>query len=140
MKSPITAVACLLAVGLVGEVSAQSCPVGTTQVDAQSVVAGNTLCAASGSDQWQEFHSGGPGGTLIDYKKGPSDAVDRTATVGTWTVTGTGANTVLTHSYTGGSSFSWRVCQASSTYTLVSTGGAVTITGATVKAGQVSCH
>ncbi len=139
MKSPITVVACLLAVGLVGEVSAQSCPGGTTQVaNVGALVSSHTLCAARGGDRWQEYHSGGSGGgPLIDYKKGPSDAVDPTTTVGTWAAT-SGANSVLTHSYTGGSSFSWLVCQAGSTYTLVSTGGAGNIP-ATIIPGQGSC-
>lgn len=143
MKSPITFVACLLAVGLVGEASAQSsCPSGTSQVsNVTTLVSTHTLCAARGSDRWQEYHSGGPSsGPLIDYKLGPSNTVDPTAPVGSWTASN-GANSLLTHTYSGGSSFSWLVCQvgSSSTYTLVSTGGAGTITGATVIAGQAAC-
>lgn len=129
--------------GFLGQAVAQSaCPSGSSRVsNVQSLVSGKTLCAARGSDRWQEFHNGGPsGGALIDYKLGASHAVDPTTTVGAWTAQN-GANSLLTHSYTGGSSYPWMVCQVgtSSVYTLVSTGAAGTITGATFLGGQVAC-
>lgn len=129
--------------GFLGQAVAQSaCPSGSSRVsNVQSLVSGRTLCAARGSDRWQEFHNGGPsGGALIDYKLGASHAVDPTTTVGAWSAQN-GANSLLTHSYTGGSSYPWMVCQVgtSSVYTLVSTGAAGTITGATFLGGQVAC-
>lgn len=133
-------VAALLASGLVGNVSAQSCPIGTQQVtDIPTWIGGKTLCASSGSDRWQEFHSGALGGPLIDWKLGSGHPVDPTETVGTWSV-GTGG--VLTHAYTGGSSYSWIVCRPgnSPNHALVSTGASTTITGATVRSGQGSCN
>lgn len=131
----------LLLLGVVGHATAQvACPAGSTRVMAVGpLVAGNTLCAVRGSDRWQEQHRGsGSNGELWDYKLGPGNPVDPTKVVGTWSATN-GANSSLTHTYTGGSSFSWLVCQVGTTYTLVSTGTAGTITGATVLAGQTSC-
>lgn len=129
--------------GFMGQATAQSsCPAGTARVNnVQSLAGGKTLCAVRNADKWQEFHQGGPNsGNLFDYKRGPTDPVDPTSKVGTWTAAN-GANSLLTHSYTGGSSYSWLVCQvgASSTYTLVSTAAAGTINGATFAAGQVAC-
>ena len=142
MKTRITMVGCLLAAGLVGQAAAQSCPGGTSRVNnVRDLVGGKTLCAARSPDRWQEFHSGGPAsGALIDYKLGPANAVDPTKTVGSWAAEN-GASSLLTHSYTGGSSFPWLVCQVGSStrYTLVSTGAAGTITGATFANGQVAC-
>jgi hypothetical protein len=131
----------ILAVGLVGQSLAQlACPAGTTRVtQLQQLVGGNTVCAVRGADQWQEFHQGASGGALIDFKKGPTDPVDPTATVGTWSAQN-GANSSLTHTYTDGSSFAWLVCQVTpTTYTFVSLGGAGTITGATIRVGQGAC-
>jgi hypothetical protein len=60
-------------------------------------VGGRTICSPSsctGSNcSWQEQHRSG--GQLWDYKKGPSDAVDPSEQVGTWSISG---NTV-THTY-----------------------------------------
>lgn len=142
MKLKVT-LALLSAAGFLGQAVAQSaCPSGSTRVNnVQSLASGKTLCAARGGDRWQEFHNGGPSsGALIDYKLGSGHAVDPTTTVGTWSAQN-GANSLLTHSYTGGSNHPWLVCQvgASSVYTLVSTGAAGTITGATFLGGQVAC-
>jgi hypothetical protein len=76
---------------------------------------------------------------LIDWKLGTGHPTDPTTQVGTWSA-GSDAEAVLTHTY-GSTSYSWMVCQptAGTNYTLVSTSGAPTITGVTVKAGQGSC-
>jgi hypothetical protein len=127
-------------VALSGSAAAQSCPTGTNRVFAPAAtVRGTTMCAVRGADRWQEFHA--TGGSLVDYKKGPGDAVDPMETVGTWSAT-TGDASLLTHTYTGGGSFAWAMCReggpSSMTYTLVSTTGG-TITGVTLRSGQVSC-
>lgn len=49
-------------------------------------VEGYTLCTSRGKDSWQEYHE--RGGRLIDYKMGPSDKIDPTKQVGTWTSAG----------------------------------------------------
>ena len=133
----------LLLLGAVGHATAQvACPAGSTRVvNVGNLVAGNTLCAVRGSDKWQEQHRGtGLGGPLWDYKMGANHPVDPTEQVGRWSAQN-GENSLLTHNYIGGSNFSWLVCQVgtTSTYTLISTGTAGTITGATVLAGQTSC-
>lgn len=131
------------AIGLlaVPAVQAQAgCPTNTTRVDQVSqLVGGNTMCATRGSDSWQEFHSGnGNNSPLIDYKLGPNHPVDPTKQVGTWNAQ-IGSNSALTHTY-GGTSYTWLVCDAGGgNYTLVSTGTAGTITGVTIKPGQVPC-
>ena len=139
MSGRALAVSFVLAAGCVGQASAQSCPAGTTQVmNLQQLVGGNTLCAARGSDRWQEFHSGSASGALIDWKLGAAHPIDPTETVGSWSASN-GANSLLTHTY-GQTSYAWRVCQAApGSYTLVSTNGGGMITGATVRSGQVAC-
>lgn len=74
----------------------------------QTLLTGRTVCAALGGDRWQERHVGG--GALRDYKKGPTDAIDPTKQVGTWATSGSGGNTIVTYSYTGGSSYAFSVC------------------------------
>jgi hypothetical protein len=54
-----------------------------------TLLQGNTVCVpvvTQPTMTWQEFHQAG--GTLIDYKRGPSDPVDPTKIVGTWAITG----------------------------------------------------
>jgi hypothetical protein len=141
----IRSLALVAATGLASAgASAQACPgVLLTRVlvltGPNGLIAGNTLCAASGGDRWQEQHL--DGGQLWDYKLGPNSTTDPRAQVGTWTATN-GLDSLLTHTY-GGSSYSWVVCRVgglnSNNYTLVSTSGSATITGATVKTGQASC-
>ena len=81
------------------------------------LAAGTLICgrpaggyAGSPNDRWQEEHRAG--GQLWDYKKGSSDKIDPSKQVGTWTVVQTGGGTV-THSYTGGPSYTWTVHQVS---------------------------
>lgn len=94
------------------------------------LVGGKTLCAARGNERWQEQHRDGPNsGDLWDYKRGPGHPTDPTAKVGTWSAAN-GANSSLTHTY-GSTSYSWLVCQAGATYSLVSTGSGSNITGVT---------
>jgi hypothetical protein len=116
---------------------AQSCPTGTSAVSSAALlVRDKTMCAARGGDRWQEFHAAG--GSLVDYKMGPGDAVDPTETVGTWS----GNGGLLTHAYTGGGSFVWAMCReggpSTQTFTLVST-SAGSITGVSLQSGQVRC-
>jgi hypothetical protein len=61
------------------------------------------------ADRWQEEHLGGE--QLWDYKLGPespTNKVDFRRQVGTWTISGTGANTRLTHTY-GSTPYTWTV-------------------------------
>lgn len=126
--------------GISGEVMA-ACTTPATQVTGAALatlISGQTVCATRGSDRWQEQHQGGPlSGSLSDYKKGPTDPIDPTETVGTWSVNTT-ANTV-TYTYTGGSSYTYSVYNDGGTYSFCTApGGAVVVTGAIFQAGA-SC-
>jgi hypothetical protein len=51
-----------------------------------------------------------PGGVLIDYKRGPADAVDPTKQVGNWSVTGRdGRSVFVTYDYGGGKIYTYAV-------------------------------
>lgn len=95
------------------------------------LIIGNTVCATRGAEKWQEQHRAG--GALWDYKKGPSDKVDPTKQVGTWSIA---ANNV-TYSYTGGASYTYSV-HGSGPYSFC-TGGAEIVSGATFLPGESSC-
>jgi hypothetical protein len=131
----IRSLALVAATGLVsGGVSAQMCPDLTRVFALRALLEGKTLCAASGSDRWQEQHR--VGGELWDFKLGGGSTTDPTAKVGIWDV----AAGVLIHTYDGGSTYRWAVCEVgANNYTLVSTSGGPTITGATVQSGRVAC-
>lgn len=80
---------------------------------------------AAASDRWQERHASAgaaiPGGSLVDYKKGPSDPVDPSKTVGSWSID-TATNQIV-HSYTGGSTFKWTVHKAGDRYSFCNASG-----------------
>lgn len=87
----------------------------TTQVvDAAlpNLLRNNTVCGKPGAtysgdadDRWQEEHIAigitATKGDLFDYKKGPSHTVDPRKQVGTWAVSGSGVNTIVTYDYDG---------------------------------------
>lgn len=110
-----------------------------SQNELQAVLSGNTVCATLGNDKWQEYHQ--PGGALYDYKKGPYDPVDPTTQVGTWSITGTGNNAVVTYTY-GSQSYSYAVYankQGNNFVAPFDFCGATPVTNATIKSGQTSC-
>jgi hypothetical protein len=56
----------------------------------------------------QELHQSG--GSLVDYKRGPTDKVDPSEAVGTWAVTGVdGRGVFVTHDYGGGRIYTYSV-------------------------------
>ena len=124
-------------------VSAPGCAcAGTEQLldgAVSAALSGNTVCVPNGGTDWfwQEQHRTSL--DLFDFKKG-SDPVDPTEEVGTWATSGSGVNSVVTHSYLGGSSFAYKVCRAgaSTTYGFCPTVGGATIF-ATIKAGISGC-
>jgi hypothetical protein len=77
---------------------------------------------------------------LVDYKRGPSDATDPSATVGTYVVN---ANNTVTYNYSGGPSYTYDVCLVASTNTYTFCGanyGGRNIPGARIGgAGLGSC-
>lgn len=91
-----------------------------TAAQIKNLLGNKTLCASTSTEKWQEFHEGNNNGNLIDFKKGASDPVDPTTTVGSWSTTN---SDTLVHTY-GGTSYSWSVfdnCDNTS-YRLVGTG------------------
>lgn len=102
-----------------------------------TLLTGNTVCVGSpGNWEAQEFHKSD--GNLIDYKKGPSDPVDPTATVGSWSITGTGAATRVNYTY-GTTTYNNAVWDhGDGTYSFCNQSGNETIPSA-IKAGQTGC-
>lgn len=81
--------------------------------DLTTLLSGKTVCVRSTKPgwtwEWQEVHQAN--GDLVDYKKGPSDPVDPSKKVGTWTISGNdgGQRAVVTHLYLGGQSYGYTV-------------------------------
>ena len=105
-----------------------------------TLLLGNTVCGkeVGGTDQWQEEHRSGSGGELWERAKGPSDPVDPSHRVGTWTLDGTNGRPTVRYDYTGGSSYTFSVhsnggdnysfCDGSTevaTATIITSGGCV---------------
>jgi hypothetical protein len=89
--------------------------------------------------QWQEFHQ--PGGALIDYKRGPGNAMDPTETVGSWRISGNsgsaGNEAFITHDYGAGGSYTYKVYNNGTTISFC--GGNPSEIVASVRSGQVAC-
>jgi hypothetical protein len=69
-------------------------------------------CYPAAGPPWtnQEYQpSNGSGGTITDYKKGPSDPKDPSKAIGTYSVIGTGSGGQITYSYTAGGTFVYTV-------------------------------
>jgi len=120
----------ILLAGISGEAMA-ACTAPATQVTGTALttlISGRTVCATQGTDKWQEQHQ--VGGTLSDYKKGPTDPVDPTKQVGNWSID-TVANTVK-YVYTGGPGYTYSVYNDGGTYSFCTApGGSVVVSGAT---------
>jgi hypothetical protein len=135
MKRLIVTSIVLLA-GISGEVMAActSPAIQVTGATLTTLISGNTVCATQGADKWQEQHR--TGGALWDYKKGPSDPVDPTKQVGSWSIN---ADTV-TYAYTGGPSYTYSVYNDGGTYSFCTApAGSVVVSGATFQTGSASC-
>jgi hypothetical protein len=105
-----------------------------------TLLSNRMVCATLGSEAWQEWHNGTSSGLLVDYKRGPSDATDPSATVGTYVVN---ADNTVTYNYSGGPSYTYDVClvASSNTYTFCGAShGGRNITGARIGGpGPISC-
>ena len=109
MKLPMIAGVIVLAFAAEGAMAACSTPAANQVKNSalSTLLSGNTACALRGGDRWQEEHH--PGGVLKDYKKGSTDKVDPTKQVGTWAVSGSGANAIVTYNYGTGGSYAYEV-------------------------------
>lgn len=103
----------VLLVGISGEAMA-ACSGGYMNGNAvNTLLTGNTVCvpwngAAGSTFDWQEEHVSG--GALWDFKRGTGHPVDPRKQVGNWSVSTTGpTNGKITHSYTGGSPYTYDV-------------------------------
>lgn len=97
----------VLAFGAAG-VSAD-CSTGTAV--AASVLAGKSIDASGGGENWKESHCGsGTSGEL--WKVGAGTAVDPAAEIGTWSVSGND----VTYDYGTGGNYTWTLHQSGTTY------------------------
>jgi hypothetical protein len=143
MNRSMVFLGCLLfAVG--GQVWAGCSPPASNQVkpasDIESLLTNDTICGTglgdNAGDQWQEWHQSD--GTLTEYAKGPDDPVDPTHDVGNWSVSGQGANSIVTYDYGNGGSYSFEVWNNNDgSYSFCSGGNEVAT--ATLISGQDSC-
>lgn len=113
----ISIVGCILVALWAGQASAD-CTTSPllTGTKITMMLSGKQVCASPGTgypgnpaNRWQEEHMAN--GQLWDYKLGPTDPVDPRKQVGTWSVTGD----KITHTYTGGQSYSYDVRMISPT-------------------------
>lgn len=122
------------------------------QTQLAAVLSGNTVCGRPGpgypggaSDRWQEQHRAA--GQLWDFKLG-TNTMDPTKQVGSWAISGQGANATIVHTYPSGGSavFNWRVygpntnVPGTSVYAFCTdTAAPVEHVTAHVRTGQVGC-
>jgi hypothetical protein len=133
----VTLVGGALLVASMGSAMAQcATPIATQAL--RTLLTNNTACVGSTPNaQWSEWHNAG---TLVDWKKGPSDPRDPTTTVGTYVISANGDNGGrVTYTY-GINSYSYAVQAATvPIYTFCPlTGGGATLS-VTIKPGQGPC-
>lgn len=104
-----------------------------------TTITGSTVCIAKSGGGWESQEQHRTGGQLWDYKLGPSSTVDPTIQIGTWAVSGNGANSTVTYTY-GAQVFPYKVCRVGTgaNYGFCPTAGGSTIM-ATLKASIGSC-
>jgi hypothetical protein len=118
----------------------EACPCGdgelvTSAAEIATLLGGQTVCASlSATEQWQEYHS--TDGTLTDYKKGPTDPIDPSKVVGSWSAVGNGVNAHVAYNYGSGGTYQYEVCKGTTGNVLFC--GGRNIAGS-LRAGQVSC-
>ena len=109
----------------------------STATSLGSLLIGNTVCVGTtGHWEAQEFHKSD--GNLIDWKKGASDPVDPTKSVGSWSITGTGTSARVNYTYdsTTYSNIVWD--HGNSTYSFCNQNGNETMPSY-IKTGQGAC-
>jgi len=77
-----------------------------SQAQLTSLIVGSTACVAKSGGGWenQEQHSGG---TVTDYKKGPTDPIDPSKAIGTYTISADSNGGIINYSYTGGGAYTY---------------------------------
>lgn len=149
MKTAIWA-GLIVVLGLVGEASAQTpllCPCDASKIvrtDVAALVTAKTACAMRGNEKWQELHQAG--GSLIDYKLGPTSKTDPSEKVGTW-LAGVASRTnplpTVTYNYGPGGTYAYAICAPNTTTTdtflFCNISTKERLDPVTLKAGQVPC-
>ena len=134
----------LLSFGITNEAMA-SCNHSNVVDQVSSFLRGKTVCATRGGEKWQEFHKGPRGvpDNLIDYKKGPSDPVDPSEPVGSWTADGNGH---VIYDYGTGGTYKFSIHHSDTVpgaYDFCTTrshrGATPEVAGAILLQGQVAC-
>ncbi len=137
MKRLVFAASVLLAIGAGQAIAACTGPF-MTAAQIQTAIAGNTACVGhTPTAQFSEWHNGGATGSVVDWKRGPTDANDPTKTVGTYTITTNITAGTVKYTY-GSSSFTYFIQQGSNPYVFCNTAGAPSFT-VTVNPGQGPC-
>ncbi|MBI3772163.1 MAG: hypothetical protein HY272_05650 [Gammaproteobacteria bacterium] len=123
MKLPIIACAVVFAFAAKGVTAACNAPATQIQdAGLGTLLTGKMVCAVRGGDRWQEEHHSD--GELWDYKRGDGHPIDPRKKVGTWAVSGSGANTIVTYTYTPGGTYSYGVWDnGGGSYSFCGTGG-----------------
>ena len=126
------------------QAAAQTCNTGARLTVAQlaALLPGKYACYGPGAwpaVTWNERHSGGAGsisGSVTDFKKGPTDPVDPTSVVGTYSITQNIAakSGQVTYNYGAGGTYSYYVFANLGTktpsvgnYSFCTTGGGINI-------------
>ncbi len=135
MKISSVVAGMLVLVGVVvsGQAAAGCSGTALDETQLNTTFSNNTVCAMRGADRWQEYHR--VGGDLIDFKMGPSHAVDPSKKVGTWSVTGSGTAARLAYDYGSGGSYTYQVFDNNGTYSFCN-GSEMVVT---VRSGQGAC-
>jgi hypothetical protein len=109
--------------------------------DLQKLLSNSTACVGSTPNaEWSEWHGGdGSAGSLVDWKKGPSDRSDPSSTVGTYSTSANGTiGGKVTYTY-GSNAFSFIVESGSGpVYTFCPIGGGTTL-NVRIKPGRGPC-
>lgn len=102
------------------------------QPSAGTGLSGKTLCYTKANDRFQEYHA--PSGALIDYKKGPTDKVDPSKTVGSWSANGNN----VTYTY-GSQNYTYAVFRTGNSNNFCLSGNGEEI-NPVIRNGQVACQ
>ena len=140
------AVAGITLVGLLTQAAFAQTPCSADRLTDLQRLSGNTVCGRPAAgypggetspDRWQEQHHSNF--DLIDYKRGPTDKVDPTKKVGTWSLARNGtATATITYTYEGGSSHTYGVYVFGPAVLSFCRSG-IEIARAGVKTGLTSC-
>lgn len=104
-----------------------------------------TLVTGSVTERWAELHQSAgagasAGGNVVDYKKGPTDPVDPSKIMGTWSIVGPqSGGPLVRYNYGAGGTYDYTVCQQNGNLHFCGAAhGGRNITGATLAANAAA--